>query len=72
MSPSVPAEGLLTAAHCWGDVRGENQLLLRATGRKMSTTDRENRDGLWGELSAALGEATLPLLKQNQPGSRLD
>lgn len=38
----------------------------------MSTTDRENRDGLWGELSAALGEATLPLLKQNQPGSRLD
>ena len=66
MSPSVPAEGLLTAAHCWGDV------LFRGTGRKMSTTDRENRDGLWGELSAALGEATLPLLKQNQPGSRLD
>lgn len=66
MSPSVPAEGLLTAAHCWGDA------LFRATGRKMSTTDRENRDGLWGELSAALGEATLPLLKQNQPGSRLD
>lgn len=57
MSLPAPTEGLLTAAHCCGDVRGEKP--CSSGPQEEDHCNRQGgRDVLWGVLSAELGEVT--------------